>query len=164
MSKGQMRRGRAKAHSCPARRTIRGTRRKVGSERKQKGAQQKQQTQKKQATQAKHEHRQQACWRSSCQALRKRSMAKAARAAEHSDHPQQAQQAAKRQQSQRAKRARRSGLRGHFHRAPQHPVRLASLVKNRQSKEHEENRSESPFSRWRDLTQVRTWSGPGRRQ
>ena len=55
--------------------------------------------------------------------------------------------------AERAKRARRSGPRG----------RLASLVKNRQSKEHEENRSESPFSRWRDLTQVRTWSGPGKR-
>ena len=51
-----------------------------------------------------------------------------------------------------------------FHRASRHPVRLASLVKNRQSKEHEENRSESPFSRWRGLAQVRTWSGPGKRQ
>ena len=163
MSKGQMRRGRAKAHSCPAPDHKR-YKKKSRSERKQKGAQQKQQTQKKQATQAKHEHRHQACWRLSCQALRQRCMAKAAHAAEHSDYPQQAKQAAKHQESERAKRARRSGLRGHFHRAPQHPVRLASLVKNRQSKEHEENRSESPFSRWRDLTQVRTWSEQGKRE
>ena len=51
------------------------------------------------------------------------------------DHPQQAKEAAKRQRiGERAKHARRSELRGHYHRAPQHPVRLASLVKNRQSK------------------------------
>ena len=50
------------------------------------------------------------------------------------ERPQQAKQAARHYQSERAKHARRSGLRGHYHRAPRHPVRLASLVKNRQSK------------------------------
>ena len=63
-----------------------------------------------------------------------------------------------------SRRSKQHSVSRHYHRAPQHPVRLASLVKNRQSKEHEENRSESPFSRWRDLTQVRTWSGPGKRK
>ena len=60
-----------------------------------KGAKQEQHTQKKQTTQAKHEYRQQACWRSSCQASQKKCMAKAAHAAKHSDRPQQAKQAAK---------------------------------------------------------------------
>ena len=81
-------------------------------------------------------------------------MAKAAHAAEHRSTSGASERSVR----------RRGGLRGHFHRAPQHPVRLASLAKNRQSKEREESRSELPFSRWRDLTQVRTWSRPGKRE
>ena len=39
--------------------------------------------------------------------------------------------------------ARRGELREHYHRAPRRFERPASLVKNRQSKEHEETQSES---------------------